>query len=165
MENAKLENYKCDFLSDFQTLWKMSQLSFFRIIWSFDIWSILNQTLCFFSADWLHDYRLHGMGSIHFCDSQSVPGRNFGKIHMTIWHLNDDETTFLHLFCFSDIYLRRHRTGFHPLLFGLDRMGWWGLGKSLPSQTLFVFRCRIHDCGNRRNYFTQHCEIRGKYIQ
>ena len=116
----------------------------------------------FFSADWLHDYRLHGMGSIHFCDSQSVPGRNFGKIHMTIWHLNDDET-FLHLFCFSDIYLRRHRTGFHPLLFGLDRMGWWGLGKSLPSQTIFVLRCGIHDCGNRRNYFTQHCEIRGTY--
>ena len=46
MENAKLENYKCDFLGDFQTLWKMSQ--FVRMIWSFDIWSILNQTLCFF---------------------------------------------------------------------------------------------------------------------
>ena len=48
LENAKLENYKCDFLGDFQTLWKMSQLSFFRMLWSFDIWSILNQTLCFF---------------------------------------------------------------------------------------------------------------------
>ena len=71
-----------------------------------------------------------------------------------------------HIICwniciFSDIYLRRHRTGFHPLLFGVDWMGWWGLGKSLPSQTFFVLRCGIHDCGNWRNYFTQHCEIRG----
>ena len=142
----------------------MSQLSFVRMIWSFDIWSILNQTLCFFSADWLHDYRLHGMGSIHFCDSQSVPGRNFGKIskwpYVMSYHML--KSTFLH---FSDIYLRRHWIGFHPLLFGVDWMGWWGLGKSLPSQTFFVFRCGIHDCGNWRNYFTQHCEIRGTYTQ
>ena len=114
----------------------------------------------FFSADWLHDYRLHGMGSIHFCDSQSVPGRNFGKIskwpYVMSYHML--KSTFLH---FSDIYLRRHWIGFHPLLFGVDWMGWWGLGKSLPSQTFFVLRCGIHDCGNWRNYFTQHCEIRG----
>ena len=160
MENAKLENYKCDFWGDFQTLWKMSQLSFFRMLWSFDIWSILNQTLCFFSADWLHDYRLHGMGSIHFCDSQSVPGRNFGKISKWPYVMSYHMLKYLH---FSDIYLRRHWIGFHPLLFGVDWMGWWGLGKSLPSQTFFVLRCGIHDCGNWRNYFTQHCEIRGTH--
>ena len=160
MENAKLENYKCDFLGDFQTLWKMSQ--FVRMIWSFDIWSILNQTLCFF--------QLIGcmiIGYMAWVLSTSVTVSRF--LDGTLVRYPNDHMS-CHIICwnrhfciFSDIYLRRHWTGFHPLLFGVDWMGWWGLGKSLPSQTFFVLRCGIHDCGNRRNYFTQHCEIRGTY--
>ena len=60
----------------------------------------LTKLYVFFSADWLHDYRLHGMGPIHFCDSQSVPGRNFGKIskwpYVMSYHML--KSTFLHFF-------------------------------------------------------------------
>ena len=116
----------------------------------------------YFSADWLHDYRLHGLGFSHFCDSQSVPGGIFGKMNRTIWY---DATDFLLCtYLIADIHLRGDRTGFHPLFLGPDRMGRWGLGKPLPSQTVFVLRCGVHDCGNRRNYFTQHCEIRGRVV-
>ena len=36
--------------------------------------------LVIFSVNWLHDYRLHGLGTRDFSNSQSVPRRLFGKM-------------------------------------------------------------------------------------
>ena len=92
----------------------------------------------FFSADWLHDYRLHGMGSIHFCDSQSVPGRNFGKIskwpYVMSYHML--KSTFLHFFqIFTYVVI-----GLGFTLFFSGLIGWVGGASESPCLVrLFLF--------------------------
>ena len=98
----------------------------------------LTKLYVFFSADWLHDYRLHGMGSIHFCDSQSVPGRNFGKIskwpYVMSYHML--KSTFLHFFqIFTYVVI-----GLGFTLFFSGLIGWVGGASESPCLVrLFLF--------------------------
>ena len=94
----------------------------------------LTKLYVFFSADWLHDYRLHGMGSIHFCDSQSVPGRNFGKISKWPYVMSYVEIfAFFQIFTYVVIGL-----GFTLFFSGL--IGWVGGASESPCLVrLFLF--------------------------